>query len=84
MRRLDPGLSLPAPTLFNPLKGLEDPGGELFVCNGLPQDVYQTELIDSLAEVFHDPDFLGNRPPFNFHVQLSVSFVESVSDLHRD
>ena len=37
VERLDPGLNLPVLMPFNPLKGLDDPGGELFVCNGLPQ-----------------------------------------------
>ncbi|SRR5258708_11628811 len=83
VERLDPGLNLPAPTPFNPLKGSDDPGGELFVCNGLPQDISRTKLIDSLAEVFHHPDFLGDRPPFNFDIQLSVSRIEAASYLNR-
>ena len=37
VERLDPGLNLPVLMSFNPLKGLDDPGGELFVYNGLPQ-----------------------------------------------
>src|SRR6266436_6303760 len=37
VERLDPGLILLVPMPFNPLKGLDDPGGELLVCNRLPQ-----------------------------------------------
>src|SRR5260370_27390664 len=33
VERLDPGLNLPVLMSFNPLKGLDDPGGELFVYN---------------------------------------------------
>ena len=77
-QRLDPGLQVPAPQLYSApnIPKSEDPGAEIII-RGLPEDVTESEVKESVAETFHrEPYVEPGAPPFNFHITLRVCFPE--------